>query len=240
MTPQTFKCIPFVTLLLAAFAPAPAAAQTGQRITVAMYGGNWGNWGDAFRACVAEPFTKATGIQVVPETGTSTVTLAKLQQQKAAPTIDAAWIDGGISELAQAAGVLDHLDTAALPNLKQVEQKGIYRSGSTAFAVSTGWYSLGMTYNTKEVKQPPTSWMDLWKPEYKGLVAIPAPANSAGVPFVFFMAKVMGVDASNLGPVYAKLAALDAALLFDSSGAASNAFHLASHGLMFRHIATSA
>ena len=58
-----------------------------QKITVAWYGGNWG---DAFRACVAEPYTQATGVQVSPEVGTSTTTLAKLQQQKAAPTIDVA------------------------------------------------------------------------------------------------------------------------------------------------------
>ena len=86
-----------------------------QKITVAWYGGNWG---DAFRACVAEPYTQATGVQVSPEVGTSTTTLAKLQQQKAAPTIDVAWLDGGISELAEQAGVLDTLDPAAIPNLK--------------------------------------------------------------------------------------------------------------------------
>ena len=67
---------------------------------------------------MAEPFTKATGVTVVPEVGTSTTTLAKLQQQKGAPTIDVAWMDGGISELAQQAGVLDALDSGAIPNLK--------------------------------------------------------------------------------------------------------------------------
>jgi len=221
MNSQLLKPFPIAALMLAAFGSSLAYAQGSQRITVAMYGGNWG---DAFRACVAEPFTKATGIEVVPETGTSTTTLAKLQQQKATPTIDAAWLDGGISELALAAGVVDHLDPAAVSNLKQVEPKAIYRSNGITYAVGTGYYSLGLTYNTKDVKQPPTSWMDLWKPEYKGAVAIPAPANSAGVPFVVFIAKVLGVDPANLGPVYRKLAELDAALLFESSGAASNAY----------------
>ena len=94
---------------------APQAGAQQQKITVAWYGGNWG---DAFRACVAEPYTQATGVQVSPEVGTSTTTLAKLQQQKAAPTIDVAWLDGGISELAEQAGVLDTLDPAAIPNLK--------------------------------------------------------------------------------------------------------------------------
>lgn len=192
-----------------------------QKITVAWYGGNWG---DAFRACVAEPYTKATGVAVVPEVGTSTTTLAKLQQQKGAPTIDVAWMDGGISELAAEAGVLDALDPAGIPNLKNVIDQGVYRNGAGAYAVSTGYYSLGIAYNTKEVPQAPTSWKDLWKPEYAGAVAIPSPANSSGVPFIFFLARVFSVDPSNLAPLYAKLASLDTALFFDSSGAATNAY----------------
>jgi putative spermidine/putrescine transport system substrate-binding protein len=199
----------------------PLLAGAQQKITVAWYGGNWG---DAFKACVADPFTKATGIEVVPEIGTSTTTLSKLEQQKSAPTIDAAWMDGGISELANSAGVLDNLDPAAIPNMKQLTPRAVYRAGSMTYAVGTGYYSLGLTYNTKQVKQPPTSWRDLWKPEFAGASAIPSPSNSAGVPFVLFLAKVWGVDPKHLDPVYEKIAALDAALLYDSSGAATNAF----------------
>ena len=102
--------------------------------------------------------------------------------------------------------------------------QGVYRDGASVFAVSTGYYSLGITYSTKEVTQPPTSWKDLWKPEYAGAVAVPSPANSSGVPFIFFLARVWAIDPSNLGPLYAKLASLDTALFFDSSGAATNAY----------------
>src|SRR6516164_3138855 len=107
-----------------------------ESLTVAWYGGNWG---DSFNACVAKPFTQATGIQVKPEIGTSIVTLTKLQQQKAAPTIDAAWMDGGVSELAQAAGVLDDLDPANIPNMSNVREGAIYTQGEHKFAVSTGY-----------------------------------------------------------------------------------------------------
>lgn len=198
-----------------------AWAQAPQSITVAWYGGNWG---EAFNACVAQPFTQATGIAVVPEIGTSTTTLAKLQQQKGNPTIDVAYMDGGISELANAAGVLESLDASRLKNLGNLVEQGVYRSEGAVYAVSSGYYSLGLTYNTQEVTEPPASWKDLWKPDYAGAIAIPSPSNSAGVPFVFFMSRVWAVDPSNMGPVYQKLAALDAALLFDSSGAATNAF----------------
>ena len=102
--------------------------------------------------------------------------------------------------------------------------QGVYRKDGAAYAVSSGYYSLGIVYNTREVKQPPASWKDLWRPEYAGAVALPSPANSSGVPFVFFLARVWSVDPSNLAPLYAKLATLDTALCFDSSGAATNAY----------------
>ena len=210
-----------VALSLAGCISSQSAMADQQKLTVALYGGNWG---DAFLNCVAEPFTKATGIAVAAEVGTSTTTLAKLQQQKSNPTIDVAWMDGGISELAYAAGVLADLDPAAIPNLKNVVDKGVYSEADHTFAVSSGFYSLGLTYNTKDIKEAPTSWKDLWKPEYAGAIALPSPANSSGVPFVFFMADVWGIDRSDLAPLYSKLGALDTALFFDSSGAATNAF----------------
>jgi putative spermidine/putrescine transport system substrate-binding protein len=208
-------------ILGATFLTAPALAQQPASITVAWYGGNWG---EAFRACVAEPFTKATGIAVNAEIGTSTVTLAKLQQQKAAPTIDAAWMDGGISELALAAEVTDNLDAAAIPNLANALPEAIYKSGATTYAVGTGYYSLGLTYNTQKVKTVPTSWNDLWNKEFADAVTIPSPANSSGVPFIMFLSKIWGVPASDLAPTFRKIKELKAALFFDSSGAATNAF----------------
>ncbi|MEW9586652.1 ABC transporter substrate-binding protein [Paraburkholderia sp. DGU8] len=208
-------------LLVASAVFSLGAAAQPAHLTVAMYGGNWG---DAFRNCVAEPFTKATGILVAPEIGTSTTTLAKLEQQKANPSIDVAWLDGGISELAYQAGVVDNLDVRAIPNLANVLPQAIYRDGNTNYAVGTGYYSLGLTYNTKVVKPAPTSWKDLWKSQYAGAVAVPSPANSSGVPFVIFMAHVWGMDSKNLAPVYAKLASLDSPMFFDSSGVATNAY----------------
>lgn len=221
MRPKTLNQITVALLLAAGISSQVALAAPSEKLTVALYGGNWG---EAFLSCVAEPFTKATGIAVAAEVGTSTTTLAKLQQQKAKPTIDVAWMDGGISEMAYAAGVLDDLDPASIPNLNNVVSQALYRNGDHLFAVGSGYYSLGLTYNTQDVKEAPTSWKDLWKPEFAGAIALPSPANSAGVPFVFFLADVWGVDPANLAPLYSKLATLDTALFFDSSGAASNAF----------------
>jgi putative spermidine/putrescine transport system substrate-binding protein len=197
-----------------------AAAQEKQ-ITVAWYGGNWG---DAFKACVADPFTKATGIKVNGEIGTSTVTLGKLKAQKDAPTIDAAWMDGGISEVAAADGVVENLDPARIKNLANVDAGAIYKDAGINFAVGTGYYAVGILYNKSKVKEAPTSWNDLWKPEFKDVATLPSPSNSSGVPLFLFLHKMWGHPDGDFAPTLAKIKALSAGLFFDSSGAASNAF----------------
>ncbi len=215
-----------ISIFLAAIAlgGSPAFAQTvakPETLHVAWYGGNWG---EAFDACVAQPFTKATGIPVVAEVGTSTVTLAKLQQQKGSPTIDVAYMDGGISELAEAAGVLDSIDAKDIPNVANLVPEGVYRHDGATFAVSSGYYSFGLVYNTLKVKKAPTSWSDLWDPEFEDAVAVPSPSNSSGVPFVLFLHKIWSPNSDDLAPTFKRLRELKAALFFDSSGAASNAY----------------
>ena len=217
---KTRTTIAAVAAVMAATFAGHAPAQE-RAITVAWYGGNWG---DAFKACVADPFTRATGIRVNAEIGTSTVTLGKLNAQKAAPSIDAAWMDGGISEVAHENGVVEHLDPARLKNLGNVEPAAVYAAGGVNFAVSTGYYAVGIVYNKSKVKAAPESWNDLWKPEFRDAVTLPSPSNSAGVPLFLFLHKMWGHPPGDLAPTVARYKALNAGLYFDASGAASNAF----------------
>ncbi|SOC35680.1 putative spermidine/putrescine transport system substrate-binding protein [Rhizobium subbaraonis] len=197
------------------------AQSASQSITVAYYGGNWG---EAFDACVAQPFSKATGIKVVAEIGNSTTTLSKLQQQTGNAVIDVAYMDGGISEIAEAAGVLAPIDLAQLPHATALQPQAAYKNGGHVFAVSAGYYSLGLIYNTNEVSEAPSSWEELWNDAYAGAVAVPSPNNSAGVPFVIFLAGAFGDASESMDATFAKLKSLDSGLLYDTSGAASNAF----------------
>src|SRR5579863_2946836 len=151
----------------------PAAADS---LTVAYYGGSWG---DEIQKCITAPFSKATGIEVVPEPGVSSVTLAKLRQQKGKPAIDVAWMDGGISEIAAAEGLVAPIDPHAVPNVANMIPEGVYhKPDGSIYALSTGYYALGIAYNTKEVKTKPTSWNDLWNSDYAGAVTVPSPTNS--------------------------------------------------------------
>lgn len=198
----------------------PALAQ--ESLTAAFYGGEWG---EAIQKCIVDEFVKATGVKVTPEPGVSSVTLAKLKQQKGKPAIDVAWIDGGVSELTVPDDLVAAIDPAKVPNVANMIPQGVYKTpDGKIFALSTGFYSLGLVYNTKEVKTPPSSWWDLWKPEFAGVVTIPAPANAMGVPLFLHLATISGGGFDDFAPAVKKLKDLKVSSFFDTSGNATNSF----------------
>ena len=85
-------------------------------------------------------------------------------------------------------------------NISNMIPEGIFhknKSGSI-FALSTGFYSLGLVFNTKEVKNPPTSFWDLWKPEFANVVTVPSPSNAMGVPLLLHLNKALGGSVSSV------------------------------------------
>ena len=197
----------------------PVFAQ--QRLTVATYGGNWG---EAQKACILDPFAKASGVQVVQETSVSTITYNKLKQQKGNPSIDIAWIDGGISELAGADGVVSAIDPAKVPNISGLINEAVYKNkDGKIYALSTGFYALGIAYNSKELKEAPQSWWDLWKPEYAGKVTLPSPVNAAGIPFFVHVIGLTGGTLDNSVAAVDKLKAIKVSSYYDASGVAQAA-----------------
>lgn len=217
---KTFCAVTLAGLLVSA--TALTSARAAEQLTVAFYGGSWG---EAIQGCIVDPFVKSTGIQVTPEPGVSTVTLAKLKQQRSSPVIDVAWMDGGVSELAAADGLVADIDPAKVPAAKDVIKEGVYKTkNGKIYALSTGFYSLGLVYNTKEIKQAPTSWWDLWDKKYAGVVTVPSPANAMGVPFFVLMNRLSGGDMKNFNPGVAKMRELKVSSFFDASGQATNSF----------------
>jgi putative spermidine/putrescine transport system substrate-binding protein len=197
----------------------PAFAQ--QRLTVATYGGNWG---EAQKACILDPFAKTSGVQVVQETSVSTVTYNKLKQQKGNPSIDIAWIDGGISELAAADGVVAAIDPTKVPNISGLIDEAVYKNkDGKIYALSTGFYALGIAYNSKELKEAPQSWWDIWKPDYAGKVTLPSPVNAAGIPFFAHVIGLTGGTLDNPAAAVDKLKGIKVSSYYDASGVAQAA-----------------
>jgi putative spermidine/putrescine transport system substrate-binding protein len=209
-------------VLTSAMALGAGPVSAEETLTAAFYGGEWG---DAIQSCIVDPFVKSSGIKVTPDPGVSTVTLGKLRQQKGAPVIDIAWIDGGVSELASADGLLADISPQAVANIATMIPEGVYKTSAGAiYALSTGFYSMGLVYNTKDVKNPPASFWDLWKPEFANVSTLPSPVNAMGVPLFMHLNKALGGSTGNYEPAVKKYKGLKVSSFFDASGAATNSF----------------
>src|SRR5260370_18444133 len=67
---------------------------------------------------------------------------------------------------------------------------------------------VGLTYNPDTIKTPPTSWADLWKPEFKGKVGITNLNSTHGTGWLVEIAKMHGGSEANVDPDFKALEAL--------------------------------
>lgn len=193
------------TLLAATILFAGIGAAVGQAndVTVILPGGTLAR---AFRKNVVEPFEKKYQARVNVVTGLTMENLAKLRAQKGNPQIDVVIFDPPGAIPAAKEGLLETLDPERIPNMKllhpwAVQKDRYYVTWLTANQV--------LAYNTKFVKEPPRSWGDLWKPEYKGKVVLPDISTSHGVYFVSIVSKMQtGNDLYNTDAAFEKLKAL--------------------------------
>lgn len=171
--------------------PYPALAKPDQLVVM-----TWGGqWGDAMRDNVDAAFTKATGIKVVQDRGSSPVErITKLKVSLANQTVDLVQIHDGLVPLAIKQGVIEKLNKDS-PRLK--DARNMLPGFWNDYWVPMLFSVTGIIYNTKLVKTPPTSWADLWKKEYKGRIVLPEISHSIGPYIIPIGAMASGKPASD-------------------------------------------
>jgi putative spermidine/putrescine transport system substrate-binding protein len=176
------------------------------------------------RAAFLDPFAAKNNVQVRSEEGISAVTLAKLRQQKDDPQFDLVIMDRGVSDLAIREGLVEPIPVAALTNKDQVFEEALIKDKDGRItAVAMVYWAIGIAYNRNEIKQPPQSWLDLAKPEYKGKLGIYSPDNSIAVPLLVTLARLQGGGPDNMDPAFRMMAQLrDGAVFFGGSTAGAN------------------
>jgi putative spermidine/putrescine transport system substrate-binding protein len=212
----------FLSLTVAGAATTLASQATAQgQITVAIYGGRFG---EAIREGSIKAFQEKTGAKVLEEQGVSTVTLGKMRQQKGNPSIDVAWIDGGVSELALAEDLADPIDLSALSHAKDLFPEAIHRDRRGVYAITGGFYAIGMSYHKDRIKNPPASWKDLWRPDYAGRVTTASPVNATWPNWFAHMAKVYGGNLDQIDGIINAMKQLKVAAFWDAAGQSDNLF----------------
>lgn len=139
----------------------------------------WGGlWGDSVRKGVDTPFEKETGVKVVQDRGSSPVErITKLKVNLGNQIFDLVQLHDGLFPLAVKQGVLEPINRQS-PRLTNL--KDIYPSFIHDHWIVQIFSALGIIYNTKLVKKPPTSFADLWSEEFKGRIVLPEVSHSIG------------------------------------------------------------
>ena len=130
------------------------------------------NWGDYIDPEVIDMFEEETGIRVVYElfeTNESMYTKLKNSNNNYDVIIPSDYmIERLIKE-----GELEEINFANVPNFGtniDAEYKNPAFDPENKYSVPYTWGTLGILYNTKNVKEAPTSWGVFWNPEYKGRI----------------------------------------------------------------------
>ena len=105
--------------------------------------------------------------------------------------------------IAQRDGYIQRVQPARLSNYTNLIPEFVAKSGG--FGVPASYSLIGIAYNEKLLRDPPGSWADMWKPEYRGKIGIPRASSNLGLGVLAIVAKVFGGSEDNLEPAWTKL-----------------------------------
>jgi putative spermidine/putrescine transport system substrate-binding protein len=179
-----------------------------------------GSWEVAHKDVLVPAFRKANpGASIVLDPMLSVDQIAKVRAAQANPPIDAMLHDPGPALVAIDQGLVAPYPVADSKHYGDLIAAAREPMGPAAF-----FQVVGLTYNPETVKTPPTSWADLWKPEFKGKVGITNLNSTLGTGFMVEIAKMHGGSEKDIEPAFKQIAALKPSL----AAVASNPGALAS------------
>lgn len=174
-------------------------ASSGGRLVAATY---QGNWEDAHRKILVPAFKKAMGADVTLVPMFAVDQVARLQAAGANNSpFDVAILDPGPLITAPKAQILQPFPANLSKNFKDVLPR-YQKSGDGDWGPVIGLQFVGIAYNPKKISTPPTSWADLWKPEYKGRVGITNMSSTLGTGWMVEIAKMHGGSEADLDPAF--------------------------------------
>ncbi|CVI63597.1 extracellular solute-binding protein (plasmid) [Agrobacterium leguminum] len=181
------------------------SAFAADTLVVSDFGGELGDWNKRF---IDGRFTKDTGGSVTRDAGADNAArLAKIKLGIPARTYDMCFFSDGYFARAEAEGVLAGLNasSANIPNIANVDSRFIKPN-----YVANFYNGLGLAYNPSMVKSPPTSWADMWNPEYAGKISLPNISHSFGLHVIMICGLVASGNMKDVDGALVKLKELAA------------------------------
>jgi putative spermidine/putrescine transport system substrate-binding protein len=177
---------------------AAATVLAGAGISIRPGKARGGDYEKLARKLVAAPFEKKYGVTVSITPGSGAQILTRLRAEKQNPSQDFVILDSGPAVMAVNGGLLEKINPANIPNLKDLEQMAIDKQGYGPIVHS---HSSGLAYNERLMKKPlPLSWMDLWNPVYKDTLLLVDITLTSGYFFLLQINMMNGGTYENVDP----------------------------------------
>ena len=166
-----------------------------------IFAGPGGSWQRLMDARVLAQFRTMCGCRVRYQPATSNESLARVIATRANPEIDVMY-SGDLQQVEGAMlDLFEELDTTKVPNMANIFPQ--LRAPTTRNAY-LGVIGGGIVYNREIFAQrgltPPTSVMDLLRPEFRGRVVIEGAASNYGMGMLILMARAAGGGVENIDP----------------------------------------
>lgn len=181
--------------LATGIAPRLAFGQSGETLRVTHFGGPY----QALDALVGKRFTEG---RIVFDQDQPALIFSKWQAQPANPPYDIGLFVRPFAIRASNAGLVTPVNVQEMPNIARALPGAIAPDNA---GVALGIDSMDLMYDTSAVSTPITSWMDLWRPEFKGRITLPAmPLGGAITYLLSSVARAMGGDDSRIDDAITK------------------------------------
>jgi len=163
-----------------------------------------GSWEEAHKAVLVPAFRKANGdASIVLDPMLSVDQIAKVNAARSNPPIDVMLHDPGPALVAIGQDIVD-----AFPVERSTYYKDLIAEAQGPMGPAPFFQVVGLTYNPDTIKTPPTSWADLWMPEFKGKVGITNLNSTLGTGWLVEIAKMHGGSEADVDPGFKALEAL--------------------------------
>jgi putative spermidine/putrescine transport system substrate-binding protein len=181
--------------LAASMMPRGAFAHSGTLVV-----SNWGgDWNDNVVAAFEKPAFGNGEINIVHDLAPVAERKARLLAERRLPrsSVDVTWLsDSDAFEMYQQ-GVLEELDYSLLPNAVHLKEQL-----KSPYYVPAIFGGVVVLYNPEKIKAPPTSFADLWNPEYAGRVGL---MDQIYFNYIYAASLLAGGTMSDVEPSFDKL-----------------------------------
>jgi putative spermidine/putrescine transport system substrate-binding protein len=142
---------------------------------------------ELIKATVIKRLEEEHRVKFLVDEGWTTEQLARLRASRNNPVHTVMWMDDIGVNIARKEGLIDRLPEDKIPNLAKVFPRFFIEQG---YGVGIDASTVALTYSTRELKEPPTSWTAFWDRSYRGKISVPSVSGTHGL-FLVILASAL-------------------------------------------------